>query len=907
MGKLITWFDVETVIFQKLFENQWPEGMVGVSVYPDEVQVRIKSEEVRKSISETLYRWFGPRYDVETPQIYLEFSFENKRSLTINFEIEPDEERVIPRNLKPNFASLSLYPKEIGLNLKGPDFSKIEGNPTLWAFYSFKGGVGRTLHSISLVKALSELESPQKVLIVDADLEAPGITWWAKEKFGSLDMSFIDFLALAHYDKSIDYVEALKITAENLQRQMLAFETRKTKVEHFFLPAFREVDQLMRMPILPENLCWESGKEWLIPELLFKLGKELGVDAVVVDLRAGFSELSSSFLFDPRVNRFIVTTTSGQSVEGTRCVLEQIKKISGALKEKDPDYEAHLPTVILSMVQEKLKDSTDFEYVREQLREYLIAENREDEPLIGKDVLSETFFNEDLLYLKDLDETLRKLIIKDGSIHFLMSKIAEERFSIEDKHVLSKTPDESKSYRNDLERLRDTAEAYVYAESGRATDFLITQNLKNIARAVPVAVIMGAKGAGKTYTYLQLAHLKQWSKFIQKVGEKTDKSYDGLIWPLLTSRDLEDNATKTIDDCRQYIIDMKKGAIVFKILSKVEIESSIDQEKKKGNRDLSSWREFWFQFMAKSLSCENTPDPLETMQKRLTESNTRIIFQIDGLENYFQHTGTDPVEQAAIQALCQSVVEAVQEWPDKRIGLLVFIRKDIVRASIKQNFGQFESRYRALELKWDRDEALRLVAWLVKEAAKLEKYVNFDSQIENVSGNLIETALEKLWGKKMGPLNSREAYTANWVIAAVSDFNAQLQARDLIRLIYYAAENAENFPESPDRLLPPAAIKNALDPCSNKKIDEIQQEITILKKIFAKLKNIPQNQRQIPFDRDEVGLASEEIDIMTKLGIVTEYEGKYYFPEIIRRGLGFSLASRGRLKVLALLKRSIDK
>ncbi|MCX6581685.1 MAG: hypothetical protein NT166_16060 [Candidatus Aminicenantes bacterium] len=908
MGKLITWFDVETIIFQKLFENLWPEGMVGVSVYPDEVQVRIKSEDDKKSISETLFKWFGPRYDMENPKIYLEFSTnENRRSLNIDFEIEPDQERVIPRNLKPNFASLSLYPKEIGLNLKGPDFSKMEGQPSLWAFYSFKGGVGRTLHLISLVKALSELDSPQKVLIVDADLEAPGITWWAKEQFGNLDISFIDFLALAHYDKSSDYTGALKITAENLHRQMLTFETQDTKVEHFFLPGFREVDQLMRMPILPENLCWESGKEWLIPELLFKLGKMLGVNAVVVDLRAGFSELSSSFLLDPRVNRFIVTTTSGQSIEGTKCVLEQIKKIANALKEKDSDYEAHLPTVILSMVQEKLKDSPDFEYVREQLREYLIAENREDESLIGKDLLSETFFNEDLLYLKNLDETQKKLVNHPGSIHFLMSKIAAERFSIEDRQVISKTFEESRSYKDDLEKLGDTAEAYVFAESGKATDFLITQNLKNIARAVPAAVIMGAKGAGKTYTYLQLAHLKQWSKFIQKVGEKTVTGFDGSIWPLLTPRNLGGNAEKIIDECRRYTIDINKDALPLKILSKREIETLIDQELKKGNTDLSSWREFWFRFMARSLSCESTQDSLETMQKLLTDSNTRIIFQIDGLENYFQHTRTDLIQQAAIQALCQSVVEAVLEWPDNRIGLLVFIRKDIARASIKQNFGQFEFRYRALELKWERDDALRLVAWLVKEPAKLGKYIDSDSHIENVSGSAIETALERFWGKKMGPINSREAYTANWIIAALSDFNGQLQARDLIRLMYYAAESAKNSPGLSDRLLPPAAIKNALNPCGTKKIEEIQVEITVLEKIFAKLKNIPENQRQIPFDRDELGLTSEEIDIMTKLGIVTGSEGKYYFPEILRRGLGFSLANRGRLKVLALLKRSIGK
>ncbi|MGE5343302.1 MAG: KGGVGR-motif variant AAA ATPase [Candidatus Omnitrophota bacterium] len=907
MGKLITWFDVETVIFQKLFEDQWPEGMVGASVHPNEIQIRIKDEEDRKPVSKALNEWFGHRYDTENPQIYLEFSpNENKRSLAIEFEIEADGVRVIPESLKPNFASISLYPKEIGLNLRGPDFSKIEGQPKLWAFYSFKGGVGRTLHSISLVKALSELESPQKVLIVDADLEAPGITWWAKEQFGNLDISFLDFLTLAHYDKSDDYAETLKITTESLHRQMLVFETEQTKVEHFFLPAFREVDQLMRMPILPENLCWESGKEWLVPELLFKLGKSLGVGAVVVDLRAGFSELSSSFLFDPRVNRFIVTTPSGQSIEGTKCVLEQIKKISHALKEKDSDYEEHLPTVILSMVQEKLKDSTDFESTRELLREYLINENRADESLIGKDVLSETFFDEDLLYLKNLNETQKKLINKPGSIHSLMSKIAVERFTIEDKRA-REVDSETTTYKEDLKKLHDIAELYVYAESGKATDFLITQNLKNIARTTPVAVIMGAKGAGKTHTFLQLAHLKEWNNFLNKVGEKPINGYDGLIWPLIIPRNLQENAVQKIEDCRKYIIDKKQGEINFKILTNREVESWIDQEKKKKNSDASSWRDFWFQLMARSLACEEADDPLAMMQKRLTETNTRIIFQIDGLENYFQNTGTDEVEGAAIRALCQSVVEAIREWPDNRIGLLVFVRKDIVRASIKQNFGQFESLYRSLELKWDRDEALRLVAWLIKYAACLGKYVRFGSQIENISGNAIENALEPLWGKKMGPLHSREAYTANWVIAALSDFNAQLQARDLIRLIYYAAKNALALPESPDRLIPPAAIRDALDPCSIKKIEEIQQEITDLEGIFIKLTKIPEKDRESPFHREQFDLTAEDIDIMKTLGIVTEYESKYYFPEIIRRGLGFKLAKPGRLKVLALLKRSIDK
>jgi hypothetical protein len=100
--------------------------------------------------------------------------------------------------------------------------------------------------------------------------------------------------------------------------------------------------------------------------------------------------------------------------------------------------------------------------------------------------------------------------------------------------------------------------------------------------------------------------------------------------------------------------------------------------------------------------------------------------------------------------------------------------------------------------------------------------------------------LEKLWGLKLGKPGSKEAYTLKWIIAALSDFNGQIQARDIVRLIRFACENALELKEYPGRLLPPAAVKNALNPCSEKKIEEIKQEITILEAIFAKLERIPE-------------------------------------------------------------------
>jgi hypothetical protein len=52
MDKLITWFDVETVIRGRMFAGSWPKAVVGISVFSDEVEIRIKSEEDKANVSQ---------------------------------------------------------------------------------------------------------------------------------------------------------------------------------------------------------------------------------------------------------------------------------------------------------------------------------------------------------------------------------------------------------------------------------------------------------------------------------------------------------------------------------------------------------------------------------------------------------------------------------------------------------------------------------------------------------------------------------------------------------------------------------------------------------------------------------------------------------------------------------------
>ncbi len=47
---------------------------------------------------------------------------------------------------------------------------------------------------------------------------------------------------------------------------------------------------------------------------------------MLIDLRAGLSEFFCADTFDPRVKKYIVTSTSYQSVKGTEILLQQLNK-----------------------------------------------------------------------------------------------------------------------------------------------------------------------------------------------------------------------------------------------------------------------------------------------------------------------------------------------------------------------------------------------------------------------------------------------------------------------------------------------------------------------------------------------------------------------------------------------------
>ena len=119
-----------------------------------------------------------------------------------------------------------------------------------------------------------------------------------------------------------------------------------------------------------------------------------------------------------------------------------------------------------------------------------------------------------------------------------------------------------------------------------------------------------------------------------------------------------------------------------------------------------------------------------------------------------------------------------------------------------------------------------------------------------------------------------------WILAALSDFNGQLQARDIIRFLEFASISNGKKPQYYDRILMPSEVRNALPNCSRKKISEIKAEYENLKPIFDKLENLFSSKKKLPMNAEDGIMTAMEEKLMIQAGYLIRDGEKMYLPEI---------------------------
>lgn len=869
---LYSWLDVEEVLFRSSQEGDLPHWIINVRTYWDSLSLSI-SRGKRVEALNWLANKFEPRFDQANQCITLE-SDENLRSLPVL--IEDTDEEPFKSRFVPTFSRPSVLARHIEDYISAQD---LEDCPHIVAFHSFKGGVGRTVHALGLALALAE-KRDIKVLLIDGDLEAPGLTWLFGKRMPKAPVSYMDFLTLVHGDSDPEASNAIKLVANRL-RDMLVDGI-------YIMPAFRSINKFISLDIKPEHLARGSKDPLILTNLLSKLGKELSVDLVIVDLRAGLSEISASLLLDPRVYRVLVTTLSGQSIQGTKLMLDLLGRIAPSKASNQP-----LPSLIITQVPDEEPDVTLDIRLKELAEAFSnlsmqASGNLKEEPAM---VYSETPFDKNLIVLPDSwNDAIRR--IRDAKLDEGLMEILDWLPNPQ-KPVMQL--DKRRSH------LAEYTDKVVYAETGDITDFLRIRPLTNLISdfntKVPTAVVIGAKGSGKTLTFLQLAREKEWSIF---AGDSNRSSIKAAILPILKPMKLRDAATSIVEAAKnnsaQYLGLSKSCA--WEDIS-YDIRERLSEDSHEGK-----WRDYWLNYIAWSAGFSvGKEDAGRKFPDYLREKKLHIIAIIDGLETQFPELASDKRQQVAVRSLLQDVPNWLEQQLLRPLGIIIFIRKDMVLNALPQNSAQFVAVYKNYELNWSSEEALRLFAWTSMKAEAIDNHRKRDQLIDLTREELVQMLIP-LWGRKLGKENSSEAISANWVIYALSDFNGQIQARDVIRFLHFASKSSKGDTYWDDRVLVPPAIRGSLLPCSQEKVTEIREENNELRRIFEKINEVSIDKKRVPFDQFDLGLEPIDLEILEQNGVIGRDGEKYYVSEIFREGLGFTLGKGARPKVLAMAIRA---
>ncbi len=929
--KLFTWLDVRRIIRDKTnYGTNLPNGIVKIRSYSDSLEIYLLTEENRNNAVMDLNKWFGDWYQEEESFIQLDIG---DATLPVEFIIG-EEPYITDIEVRPFWEEIAYLESDSEtetaikkiVQLPEPYTEKLN----LIAFYSFKGGVGRTLnlaaHLFALIDRAKKLDKKIKVLVIDADLEAPGLTYWnnsrthrydSSERQHKTEVSFINFLELYHYSP-IDREEALALFANEVKKSV----KHEGNSQVYFLPAFLKDNELLDIPILPEHLVRGIDGTWEYGSAIHHLGEILGVDYVFIDLRAGLSEISSPIIFDPRIQRFLVTTINDQSIQGTSLVLKQIGKVAPSEKEVNERI-YYDPGIIINMLTKESKELPNYTNLTDNLYSAYVQSKK----LMFIDYrldIQETDFAEELLNINTWEDARSKLggtsVIKNAI------KWADQQFiKLENQAQTTEDKGDIKSRQEQqVTRLRDLCQKYELAESGEGEDLLITEPLQNLANnfrdELPHVISIGAKGAGKTFNYIQLSRFKYWGKFLNSIDKNETSSIQTktYILPFLESSNLKDKAKTVIREARNEV-----RAVLGENVPEFVHSEYADRIKKaltEQNWDELQWTTFWVSEIARSIGISqnlDSPHTLSNINQDLKNKGLKIIFLFDGLEDIFPKIASNDQQQKALKALIDDLPKKLSEIRQSHFGIIIFLRRDFLRYTITQNLRQFENLYRSYDLSWNEDSFLRLVYWICSESNVIGAEKDSKDSIYSLSQENLVAELEKLWGKRLGAEKSKEAYTASWVFAALTDFKGRLQARDIVRFLYYAAKiTVDNAKEiqfekwSTSRLLPPQAIRRALKPCSEEKVKEAKEEYPAFK-TWVEETLPPQSERKIPFAVEKFDIDQQTMRMLEEMGVIYEDTAKeeiarFYMPEIFREGLGFS-GQGARPRIVALKRRVLGK
>jgi len=248
-------------------------------------------------------------------------------------------------------------------------------------FYSYKGGTGRTMALANVACLLARNQTAGDVLMIDWDLEAPGLHQFFRNKFqnqftgvSNQDRALDERLGLLDLFRELNETICTSLAPDEEQSEKSAIQmidnldlerfTLETDISHLYLLKAGQFDGKYAARV--STFQWEelyNRSPWLISAFATRLAKEFRY--VLIDSRTGLSDTSGICTMLMPEKLVVVFTPNFQSLTGILGLIRRATNYRRHSNDLRPLVAFPLPSRI-DMSEDKLRELWRYEENSEQ-------------------------------------------------------------------------------------------------------------------------------------------------------------------------------------------------------------------------------------------------------------------------------------------------------------------------------------------------------------------------------------------------------------------------------------------------------------------------------------------------------------------------------------------------------------
>ncbi len=678
-------------------------------------------------------------------------------------------------------------------------------------FYSYKGGVGRTTALIQTAFQLAR--QGKRVVLVDMDVEAPGLQALLPPTGKPVDEGLIDYL----WERQTCFFDEHHQPKIELTNIIYSVKDSQSRRDLFIVPAGKIGQRyIQRLSILSTTHLFSASTDpWY--QFEEELWKQYQPDIMLIDARTGLNEWGGLSLLQLADEAFVVLYPSQQNAEGICFVRTLLKELTGVQAK-----------LVLSPIPEGIIGETLVKSIKPSLQ--LIED---DEPILisynpniagSHQFPVETALSyyaplaNQLLEISGIEETA-EILAKLNRLELIESLSFHER---------------------DMSSILDTEFDTVFQKT---TDF-------NRCLDAQTWVIRGHKGTGKSILYKLLTKYR-------KNAEKRSRNRLDYIDIIsghgstnefkLTSENfaiIQKNLQKTENDwlslwCAYAIIQIYRNYSYLNYILGVEEMNPLISKL----NDCFNTAKYiiWESFHTESL--------LELVtDKNLNELCIHAMILLDcGLREQ-----KDITLWLLYDDLDQDIKEN-QSWRVEALGGLMLLAnhpdlgnihfKILLREETWQNLvftkNNYFSEAKTVLLQWGKKDFFGLAYRLAISGSSEFKLLSHrifplsDNELDESNEEILRKALSPLWGLR---IEGKKSYITDWIYSNLMDSNGNVYPHSLIILLNKAKEVELQQPQGKsaptDHLLRWNSLTKGLEAASVERCDAIKNEYPELSEFF---------------------------------------------------------------------------